>query len=318
MPVEAVCSKCGRVRKVYPRDIARLKTGLCRECWYADIRARAKGLMRLTCSKCGKVREVRPSAVNGVQYKTGLCLLCYRAAPKQRKKVVVKLTCSKCGKVRWTTPSLARRHKTELCQQCSFAGLLRSQVAQHRAARVKSVCPRCGRIRFRTPAEATVVTTEFCQRCFSAVRKRRLVPRITSICWRCGERKFMLPTDAVRRACRSGLCWQCLLAVRRERGVSRGCYVSHRDEHGRKQHEHRQVAEHILGRVLRRGEHVHHINEDRTDNRPENLVVLPTRGHHTRWHQWVQALAREAARAAGVSVHPPWRAGVVPPVHNAP
>lgn len=48
---------------------------------------------------------------------------------------------------------------------------------------------------------------------------------------------------------------------------------------------HSWVAENKLGRELRRGEVVHHINRDKGDNRPGNLWVFRNQKAHDRAHK---------------------------------
>lgn len=47
--------------------------------------------------------------------------------------------------------------------------------------------------------------------------------------------------------------------------------------------EHHWVAEQTIGRRISPGEHVHHQNHQRDDNRPENLMVM-TKAEHSRHH----------------------------------
>jgi len=66
-------------------------------------------------------------------------------------------------------------------------------------------------------------------------------------------------------------------------GTTRGgalVYSEHRRTvDGRRMYAHRAVAEEALGRRLGRSEHVHHIDRDRSNNRPENLIVLHSSDH---------------------------------------
>lgn len=48
--------------------------------------------------------------------------------------------------------------------------------------------------------------------------------------------------------------------------------------------EHRFVMEKVLGRKLKDREVVHHINENPLDNRPENLMLFPSKADHSRYH----------------------------------
>lgn len=50
-------------------------------------------------------------------------------------------------------------------------------------------------------------------------------------------------------------------------------------------YEHILIAEHKLGRELNNQEVVHHVDENRNNNSPDNIIVFKTKEDHTRYHR---------------------------------
>ncbi|MCB0405316.1 MAG: HNH endonuclease [Bdellovibrionales bacterium] len=76
------------------------------------------------------------------------------------------------------------------------------------------------------------------------------------------------------------ILWRGLL--RRRRRLSKNGYIVVDG-----QFEHRRIAQAVLGRKLRKGEVVHHINGKRTDNRESNLCVMRDYAHDE-FHAWLR------------------------------
>lgn len=58
----------------------------------------------------------------------------------------------------------------------------------------------------------------------------------------------------------------------------------HPKAHRGRVYEHILVAEKMIGRLLNKGECVHHINRIKDDNRPDNLIVMGSPSEHFKMH----------------------------------
>jgi len=68
------------------------------------------------------------------------------------------------------------------------------------------------------------------------------------------------------------------------RSLSAVGYISIRLESGTRRLEHILIAEKVLGRSLKEGEVVHHVNGIKSDNRNKNLLICDKK-YHTWLHQ---------------------------------
>ena len=69
----------------------------------------------------------------------------------------------------------------------------------------------------------------------------------------------------------------------------------YRTVNGKRVPEHRAVVEELLGINMRDDQVVHHINGDKTDNRPENLQILDWK-EHSRLHAYRKSREKLAQR----------------------
>ena len=69
-------------------------------------------------------------------------------------------------------------------------------------------------------------------------------------------------------------------------------------------HEHRIVAEQILGRPLLPGEVVHHKDGNKRNNDPRNIFVFPSQAEHARYHMKLKQFIKDLEEIEAEEVVP--------------
>ena len=161
---------------------------------------------------------------------------------------------------------------------------------------VHRTCQYCGVAFLATPDNVARGWGQYCSIRHS-VRARS--PRVERQCTRCGKVFAVRASIAQRKGggtyCSRQCQWPTTTTLRPGVRLTEQGYAAVR---GRRpatgsRLEHRVVVARILGRPLPRKAVIHHVNGDRTDNRPQNLVVCENAGSHNLLHM------RTRIRAAG-------------------
>lgn len=144
---------------------------------------------------------------------------------------------------------------------------------------VKTTCARCGKVIEIYPCK--IKPRNFCSRkCLAEYSNKTKNPRgYRELKNYKGMSRHMTKLNKELNPTRMTFSTRAKLSVSR-RGAGEG--KTYTKSFG--VHTHRMVAERVLGRKLVPGEVVHHVDGDKRNNNPNNLMVFRSQAEHAKWH----------------------------------
>lgn len=195
--------------------------------------------------------------------------------------------CDACGTIKTRYWSQVRQRTGWYCSRrcASKRAHARGCYEAQKATAVKIACKVCKTPFSVNPGRIRPYCSTACY------RKKQCQNKIEITCEICGKHRKLSPSRRGERACSR----QCRDIIASTRGIGRfyngkpvkresgGYLLVYDPARSRRSDgwvmEHRLVAENMIGRPLLDIEQVHHMNRDKEDNSPSNLVVLDQSTH---------------------------------------
>lgn len=134
-------------------------------------------------------------------------------------------------------------------------------------------CSVCGKIVLRYDCQNKKSGVVYCSKVCLGLSKRHGSAMYCAYCDKPFYRRFGEQGNTVNQFCSN----PCYSAYRNE--MRNGTYPKIGPDH-----RHRIVAESVLGRSLKKGEVIHHKDNDKANFSPENLCVIPNQSIHASIH----------------------------------